>query len=185
VNVTVAVATSELPDSALIRRFLDGDEGAFRTLYERHTPRLRMVICRLLGAQRDDADDLVQETWMRGCRGIHGFNGDAKFSTWLTTIGVRAVYSRFARPSADEEPLFEDIPDHNGGDPGLSVDLERAIAQLPNHQRTVVVLHDVEGFTHQEIARQLGVATGTSKATLSRARCTLRRLLNGGVPNAR
>jgi len=183
--VTVTVASEELPDSTLIRRFLDGDERAFRTLYQRHTPRLRMVICRLLGPRRDDADDLVQETWMRGCRGIHGFNGEAKFSTWLTTIGVRAVYSRFARFSADEEPLFEDVAEHGEGDQALAMDLERVIEMLPNHQRTVVVLHDIEGFTHQEIGRQLGIAPGTSKATLSRARCTLRRLLNaGGVRHA-
>jgi RNA polymerase sigma-70 factor (ECF subfamily) len=183
--VTVSLVLAEQPDSALIRRFLDGDEGAFRVLYQRHTPRLRMVIVRLLGARRDDADDMVQETWMRGCRGIHGFNGDAKFSTWLTTIGVRAVYSRFARTSADEEPLFDDIAEPSPGDPALALDLERVIQLLPNHQRAVVVLHDIEGYTHQEIGRQLGIAPGTSKATLSRARCTLRRLLNrGGVSYA-
>ncbi len=182
--MTASLALSDPPDSSLIRRFLDGDEGAFRTLYQRHTPRLRMVICRLLGAQREEADDLVQETWMRGCRGMPGFNGDAKFSTWLTTIGVRAVYSRFSRQGLDEESLVDEVPDHNGRDPGLSLDLERAIAQLPDHQRTIVVLHDVEGYTHDEIARQLGVATGTSKATLSRARCTLRKLLNGGDSHA-
>lgn len=184
-GVTASVALADQPDSALIRRFLDGDEGAFRALYQRHTPRLRMVICRLLGARRDDADDLVQETWMRGCRGIHGFNGDAKFATWLTTIGVRAVYSRFSRQSIEEDPMVDDLPEPSRGDLGLSMDLERVIAMLPDHQRTVVVLHDVEGFTHQEIARQLGVAPGTSKATLSRARCTLRRLLSeGGVAHA-
>jgi RNA polymerase sigma-70 factor (ECF subfamily) len=184
-GVTVSVALAEQPDSALIRRFLDGDEGAFRALYHRHTPRLRMVICRLLGARRDDADDLVQETWMRGCRGIHGFNGDAKFATWLTTIGVRAVYSRFSRHSLEEDQLPDELPEPPRGDMALSMDLERVIAMLPDHQRTVVVLHDVEGFTHQEIAKQLGVATGTSKATLSRARCTLRRLLSeGGVAHA-
>jgi RNA polymerase sigma-70 factor (ECF subfamily) len=183
--VTVSVALADQPDSALIRRFLDGDEGAFRALYQRHTPRLRMVICRLLGAHRDDADDLVQETWMRGCRGIHGFNGDAKFATWLTTIGVRAVYSRFSRHSLDEDPMIDELPEPPRGDPGLAIDLERIIAMLPDHQRAVVVLHDIEGFTHQEIARQLGVAPGTSKATLSRARCTLRRLLSeGGVAHA-
>ena len=183
--MTASLAPTELSDSILIRRFLDGDEGAFRSLYQRHTPRLRMVLCRMLGAQRDEADDLVQETWMRGCRGIHGFNGDAKFSTWLTTIGVRAVYGRFSHPAGNEEPLLDDVPDHNGGDPGLAIDLERAVALLPDHQRAVVVLHDIEGYTHEEIARQLGVAPGTSKATLSRARCTLRRLLNGGIPDAR
>jgi RNA polymerase sigma-70 factor (ECF subfamily) len=144
-----------------------------------------MVILRLLGARRDEADDLVQETWMRGCRGLHGFNGEARFSTWLTTIGVRAVYSRFARFMPDEEPMFDEVAEAVAGDAGLSMDLERVIACLPDHQRAVVVLHDIEGFTHQEIARQMGIAPGTSKATLSRARCTLRRLLSeGGVYHA-
>jgi RNA polymerase sigma-70 factor (ECF subfamily) len=108
-----------------------------------------MVVVRLLGARRDEADDVVQDTWMRGCRGIHGFNGDAKFSTWLTTIGVRAVYSRFSRSSLEEDPMADDLPEPTQQDLGLSMDLERAIARLPDHKRTVVVLHDVEGFTNQ------------------------------------
>jgi RNA polymerase sigma-70 factor (ECF subfamily) len=176
---------AELPDSVLIHRFLDGDEGAFRTLYHRHTPRLRMIVARLLGANAADVDDLVQETWFKGCRGIHGFNGDAKFSTWLTSIGIRTVYSRFAKNGNGHEPLFDEIPAEEPAEPGIAVDLERALALLPNHQRMVVVLHDVEGFTHHEIGRQLGIATGTSKATLHRARTALRRLLNGGVTHAR
>ena len=183
--VTASVVMAELPDSVLIHRFLDGDEGAFRTLYQRHTPRLRMVIWRLLGANDSEVDDLVQETWFKGCRGIHGFNGESKFATWLTSIGIRTVYSRFARNGSPHEQLFDEIPALETTDPGLAVDLERAIALLPKHQRMVVVLHDVEGFTHQEIGRQLGIATGTSKATLSRARCALRRLLNGGLTHAR
>jgi RNA polymerase sigma-70 factor (ECF subfamily) len=121
---------------------------------------------------------------LRGCRGIHGFNGDAKFGTWLTSIGIRVVYSRFARTARDEIELSDDVPARGSGDPGDAIDLERALALLPDHQRTVVVLHDVEGMTHQEIARELGVATGTSKATLSRARCALRKLLNNGVNHA-
>lgn len=183
--VTLSQPEDELPDTVLVRRFLDGDEGAFRLLYHRHTPRLRMVVSRLLGPQHDDVDDLVQDTWLRSCRGMHGFNGTAKFSTWLTSIGIRVVYSRFARARHDEEPIGDDIAAPPGGDPGTAIDLERAIALLPDHQRAVVVLHDIEGFTHQDIARQLGVAVGTSKATLSRARCALRRLLTGGIAHAR
>jgi RNA polymerase sigma-70 factor (ECF subfamily) len=179
--VTSQQPESELSDTALIRRFLDGDEWAFRTLYHRHTPRLRMVVCRLLGARRDEADDVVQETWLKGCRGMHGFNGTAKFATWLTTIGVRAVYGRFSPTVDAETALLDDIPMPSLSEPGGGIDLERAIERLPDHQRAVVVLHDIEGFTHQEIGRQLGVATGTSKATLSRARAALRRMLNGGL----
>jgi RNA polymerase sigma-70 factor (ECF subfamily) len=185
VHVTASVVTAELPDSVLIHRFLDGDEGAFRTLYHRHTPRLRMVIWRLLGQNDSEVDDVLQETWFKGCRGIHAFNGDSKFSTWLTSIGIRTVYSRFARNGEPHDQLFDELPANDGPEPAGTVDLERALALLPKHQRMVVVLHDIEGFTHQEIARQLGVATGTSKATLSRARTNLRRLLNGGLAHAR
>ena len=82
-------------DAALIRRFLAGDEGAFRTLYQRHTPRLRMIVLRLLGPRRSEVDDVMQETWLAGCRGIHRYNGDAQFASWLTTIGIRTAYRRF------------------------------------------------------------------------------------------
>ena len=184
-DVTLRSAASEPPDSDLIRRFLDGDEAAFRTLYQRHTPRLRMVVTRMLGQRRDDADDVVQDTWLKGCRGMHSFNGDAEFSTWLTTIGVRAVYSRFTPVDGARVELDEDLANAEDRDPASGIDLERAIAALPNHQRAVVILHDIEGFTHQEIGRQLGLATGTSKATLSRARAALRHLLNGGLSRAR
>ena len=172
---------SELTDAALIGRFLGGDEAAFRELYLRHTPRLRMIIMRLLGAaRRDEVDDVVQETWLAGCRGIHRFAGDAKFSSWLTTIGIRTTYARFARTLDVESDLFDEIP-APGVAPGSVIDLERALSLLPDHQRVVVVLHDVEGYTHEEIAKQLGIASGTAKATLSRARSALRRMLNDGV----
>jgi RNA polymerase sigma-70 factor, ECF subfamily len=181
-SVTHRGFLSDLTDTALISRFLGGDEGAFRELYARHTPRLRMIVVRLLGAaRRADVDDVVQETWLAGCRGIHRYAGDAKFSSWLTTIGIRTAYSRFGRSTDAETDLYDELPAPSGSGPATAIDLERALSQLPDHQRVVVVLHDVEGFTHQEIARQLGIASGTAKATLSRARSTLRRLLNDGV----
>ena len=175
---------TELTDVALIGRFLGGNEAAFRELYLRHTPRLRMIVQRLLGqTRRAELDDVVQETWLAACRGIHRYAGDSKFSSWLTTIGIRAAYSRFARSGETDTALLDELPAPSGAAPGSVIDLERALSRLPDHQRVVVVLHDVEGFTHEEIARQLGIATGTAKATLSRARATLRRFLNDGVPH--
>ena len=88
----------ELPDGALIRRFLDGDERAFRMLYERHTPRLKMTLQRLLGTRRQDIDDVVQDTWLAGCRGLHGYRGDAKFSK-----------RRVESPSRTPDPAIRDI----------------------------------------------------------------------------
>ena len=174
----------EQPDSVLIRRFLTGDERAFRDLYDRHTPRLKMTLLRLLGPRRQEVDDVVQETWLAGCRGLHGFRGDAKFSTWLTSIGVRATLNHVTRgrPEAEVELLAE-FPAPAGAGPATVVDLERALEALPEQQRMVVVLHDVEGFTHDEIGEQLGMAAGTSKATLSRARQALRLVLSEGVTN--
>jgi len=181
-RVTRRGLLSELTDAALIGRFLGGDEPAFRELYLRHTPRLRMMVMRLLGAaRRADLDDVVQETWLAACRGVHRYAGDAKFSSWLTTIGIRTTYSRFARTPDVESDLFDEIPAPVGAGLASVIDLERALSMLPDHQRVVVVLHDVEGYTHDEIARQLGIASGTAKATLSRARSALRRMLNDGV----
>jgi RNA polymerase sigma-70 factor (ECF subfamily) len=168
----------------LVRRFLDGDERAFRALYDRHTPRLRMLVQRLLGHGRHELDDVVQDVWLAASRGAHAFRGEATFSTWLASIAVRAVYPRLRRRGRDDEDLTDDIPSPPDGSPATAIDLERAIDALPDHQRVVVVLHDVEGFTHGEIAEQLGIASGTSKATLSRARQALRRALIEGVTNA-
>ena len=182
--MTLPLLPFEMPDGALIRRFLDGDERAFRMLYERHTPRLKMTLQRLLGPRRQDVDDLLQDTWLAGCRGLHGYRGDAKFSTWLTSIGVRTTLNHLARRGERETETLDEIPEPSTNGPASTIDLERALAALPNHQRIVVVLHDVEGFTHEEIGEQLGVAAGTSKATLSRARQALRSALSEGVSNA-
>ncbi|MFI5309863.1 MAG: RNA polymerase sigma factor [Gemmatimonadales bacterium] len=139
-----------------------------------------MIALRMLGSRGDEADDVVQETWLAACRGMHQFNGTAQFSSWLTTIGIRAVYARFpASPDSEGESL-DGIAAPVAPAAATVIDLERALAQLPDRQRAVVVLHDVEGFTHAEIAERLGMANGTSKVTLFRARAALRRLLADG-----
>jgi RNA polymerase sigma factor (sigma-70 family) len=170
-----------LPDSALIRRFLDGDEAAFRILHGRHAPRLRMTVLRLLGARRDEIDDVEQETWLGACRGMHKFNGTAQFSSWLTTIGIRAACARFTSNGDADSAELETLPAPPTPAAATVIDMERALARLSDRQRAVVVLHDVEGFTHDEIAQRLAMAPGTSKATLFRARHALRRLLADGA----
>ncbi len=122
---------------------------------------------------------------MAACRGVHAFRGDAKFSSWLVAIGARIAFHRLRESGRDDDELTSEIPSPADGGPANAIDLERAIAALPRNQRAVVVLHDIEGFTHSEIADQLNIAPGTSKATLSRARHALRRALTEGVPNAR
>lgn len=182
--VNIAAPRAEPPDTTLIRRFLNGDERAFKDLYERHTPRLTMTVRRLLGTVGPDVDDVVQDAWLAACRGMHSYRGDAKFSSWLTSIGARTAYALLARRHSRETDLRDDVPEPRGDSPASAIDLERALAALPDHQRVVVVLHDVEGFTHEEIAEQLGMAAGTSKSTLSRARRALRESLTSGVSNA-
>lgn len=169
-------------DVALIHRFLDGSESAFRALYERHTPRLKMTVRRLLGFRQQETDDVIQESWLAACRGMHAYRADAPFGAWLAAIAARTTYGTLTRLTSREmETVDDDIaaPDQ----PEAPIDVERALDALPDTQRMVVVLHDIEGFTHHEIAEQLGMAAGTSKATLFRARRALRAALNGGMEN--
>jgi RNA polymerase sigma-70 factor, ECF subfamily len=146
------------------------DEAAFRALYRLHTPRLFRLAWRLVGA---GAEEAVQEAWVRAARGLDRFRGEARFGTWLGAILInvcrelqRAAPMSGVAPSEDP-PVATHPPDDR-------VDLERAIAALPPGQRTVLLLHDVEGHTHDEIARLLGVDQGTSKSQLSHARRAVR-----------
>ena len=123
----------------------------------------------------------MQDAWLAGCRGIHQYRGEATFVAWLVAIGARVSYALLSRRGLRETDLDDGIAEVRADSPASTIDLERALAALPDHQRIVVVLHDVEGFTHEEIAMQIGIATGTSKSTLSRARRALRETLTSGV----
>jgi RNA polymerase sigma factor (sigma-70 family) len=180
--VPTLVRLAELSDQALIRRVRAGDESGFRALYDRHTPQLHLLLIRILGGNAADAEDVLQETWMACCRGLHRFRGESAFSTWLTRIAIRIAQSRL-RFTVDAGEFVDLLPAPPPPfSPATRIDLDRAIRQLPAHQRVVVVLHDIQGFTHEEIAEQLGIPVGTSKGTLSRGRATVRRLLSEGVP---
>jgi RNA polymerase sigma-70 factor (ECF subfamily) len=173
---------AELSDAALIRRVRDGDEAGFRALYQRHTPPLYLLLTRLLAGNTADADDVLQDTWVACCRGLHHFRGDAAFSTWLTRIGIRTARGRMRLAYAGDDFVDNIAAPSPPFSMQTRIDLDRAIRQLPDHQRVILVLHDVEGFTHEEIADQLSIPVGTSKVTLSRARAAVRRLLSDGVP---
>lgn len=162
---------------ALIRR---GDEQAFRRLYRRHTPRLYGFALRLLGGASADAEDLVQETWVRAVRTLDRFRWQSSLATWLCGIALNLARNQLRRHARREEKEAAWPRREDAAAPGsLRLDLEKAIALLPAGCRAVLLLHDVEGWTHQEIARDLGIAAGTSKSQLFEARRRLRTWLEG------
>jgi RNA polymerase sigma-70 factor (ECF subfamily) len=167
-------------DRVLAEAVLDGgDEGAFRELYERHTPRLYMLALRLMGGSEPDAEDVVQETWIRACEGLDRFRWDSAFSTWLRRIGVNVAVDSLRRRGRDLAGTGNPDLDTPASSLPLDerIDLEGAIEALPDGYRQVVVLHDVEGMTHREIAELLNVTEGTSKKQLFSGRRALRKHL--------
>jgi RNA polymerase sigma factor (sigma-70 family) len=161
-------------DLALVQRFLHARaEDAFRDLYRAQTPALYGLALRLTGADEGEAEDLVQECWVRATRLLPSFRGQSALRSWLSgvLINVRRERIRTAWRTVDAPDL--DPPARPSAD-DATLDLERAIAALPPGARDVFVLHDVYGYTHLEIAGMLDVATGTSKSQLTRARTLLR-----------
>jgi len=167
-------------DAALVRRAAAADTAAFEQLYRRHHRRVHGVIARLVGQAGARAEDLTQEAFVRAWQALPGFRFDSAVSTWLHRLAVNTALmelrARRSRPLQDEdEDALEALstPDHTS-QAVLGRDLERAVATLPPRARAVLVLHDVEGWKHEEIAAELGMAVGTSKAQLHRARGLLR-----------
>jgi len=169
------------PDAVLVRQALAGDEEAFRLLYRRHSPRLRGLIRRLIGRAGDDSDDVLQVVWLRAMRGAATFRWTSPLSSWLCGIAVRASMETLR--DGRRRTVFTLDSDVEAPAPDIvsRLDLEHAIARLPEHHRIVLLLHDVEGFTHEEIASQLGIAVGTSKAKLHRARRLMRAMLTSSI----
>jgi RNA polymerase sigma-70 factor (ECF subfamily) len=178
-----AQAVARTTDQALAGRIVAArDESAFRELYRRHTPRLYQFVLRVLGGDELEAEDVLQDTWIRATRNLAGFRWESRFETWLTGIGLNLCRNRLRAGGR-----WTDLPEEILGTPGAAqresrIDLERAIALLPAGYRTVLVLHDIEGYRHAEIAERLGVSEGTSKSQLWSARRYLRRLLGSGHP---
>jgi RNA polymerase sigma-70 factor (ECF subfamily) len=169
---------SEPPDTGLIERVRSGDEAAFRLLYRRHTPAMYAAALRLLARHTSDAEDAVQEAWLRAVRGLGGFRGDSALRTWLVGIAIRCALEA-GRRQQRYQPLGVD---GRLSAPSLPhIDLEQAIAVLADGYRHVLVLHDIEGYTHAEIAGLLDIDAGTSKSQLSRARSAVRKWLGRRV----
>jgi len=176
-----AQAVVPTTDQVLAERIVGvGDESAFRELYRRHTPRLYQFVLRVMGGDELEAEDVVQDTWIRASRNLAGFRWESKLETWLTGIGLNLCRNRL-RSSGRWTDLDEGTLRRVEAPAGEArIDLERAIGLLPAGYRTVLVLHDIEGFKHSEIAERLGVSEGTSKSQLWSARRHMRRLLVSG-----
>ena len=166
-----------------IRRAQAGDVDAFEQLYREHAGRIYALSLRLSGGDSSDATELMQDVFIRAWRRLSTFRGDCAFASWLHRLAVntmlentRSERRRTARVlPMDDTSRLEGAARSSGVD--LRMDMEDAIASLPKGARLAFVLHDVEGYQHQEIAEQLGVSVGTIKAQLHRARRLLRERL--------
>lgn len=168
-------------DNALVRASLAGDTRAFERLYRAHVGRVHGAILRLVGMDRARAEELTQEAFIQAWRKLSSFRFDAAFSTWLYRLGVNTALMDL-RGKRDEVNVDDAALELAAGGEvpfcaGERGDLERAVAKLPPRARAVLVLHDVEGWKHEEIAVELGMAVGSSKAQLHRARGLLRTTL--------
>jgi len=189
--VTVNGINNATSDFDLTQASATGDMVAFEMLYERHHRRVYSLCLRMI-ANATEAEDLAQEVFVQLFRKVGSFRGESAFTTWLHRLTVNHVLMHFRKRGVRLEKITEE------GEIGEMQDylqavterprfidriaLDKAIGELPPGYRTVFVLHDVEGFEHEEVANMLGVSVGTSKSQLHKARMRLRDLLNKGKP---
>jgi RNA polymerase sigma-70 factor, ECF subfamily len=175
------------PSDADVAHAAAGDRTAFERLYRRHVDRV-FSLCARMVADRARAEDLTQDVFVRAWEKLHLFRGESSFTTWLHRLAVNVVLNE-RKTDARRRARFEEEDEDRGMDvhagvvgstaePGVLLDLEEAMERLPAGARRVFVLHDVEGYKHEEIAGMLGVTTGATKAQLHRARLLLREALN-------
>lgn len=168
-------------DTTLIQRAIDGDERAMRQLWSQHAPHIDAVVRRLVG-NADDAVDIAQEVWIQIFRALPTYRGDSQFGTWAHRIAVNRTLNalrRTRRLAKIETDIEEDTAsvEHGSERALLASSIEDAAARLSPGARTVFLMHDVEGYTHEEIAAELGITPGGSKSQLFKARAKLRKLL--------
>ena len=169
----------------LVARCQAGDVEAFETLYRQHAARIYTLACRMAGSP-EDGEDLLQEIFLQAHRKLGSFKGDSAVGTWLYRLALNHcldyVRSRQAKMSRITETLDAETsiePVARRETPIARLDLERAIDRLPEGCREAFVLHDVEGFDHKEVGELLGIAEGTSKSQVFKARMKLRGYLRG------
>ncbi len=174
-------------DAAIVRRAIEGDERAMRLLWNQHAPHVDAVVRRLAG-DPDLAEDIAQEVWIQIFRALPSWRGDAKFSTWVHRVAINRALNalrRTRRLASIETGIEEDSAsvEQDGDRTMLAATIEAAARKLSPGARTVFLLHDVEGYTHEEIAAELGITAGGSKSQLFKARAKLRTLLAPFDPN--
>lgn len=182
----------ELPEAEAIRRAQQGDAAAFERIYQLHNRRVYSLCLRMVG-NTAEAEDLTQEAFLQLFRKISTFRGESAFSTWLHRLAVNVVLMRLRKKTGTESSLEEVTePDEESGGPRKDfgapdlklsgsidrVNLRRAVDQLPAGYKAIFVLHDVQGYEHNEIADILGCSIGNSKSQLHKARMRLRELLH-------
>jgi RNA polymerase sigma-70 factor (ECF subfamily) len=177
-------------DLELAQRCRHGDAAAFEELYRAHAGRIYNLVLRMAGSATD-AEDLLQDVFLHAHRKLGSFRGDSSLGTWLYRLAVnqcldalRGRQARMARTtdSIDADGSIEPAAVSPAVPTAISrLDLERAIAKLPDGCRAAFVLHDVEGFEHNEVAKLLGVSEGTSKSQVHKARMKLRAMLSGAT----
>jgi RNA polymerase sigma-70 factor (ECF subfamily) len=179
-TASAAIVPTRDEDHALVRAAGGGDTRAFEALYRKHSRRVFAVLWRLCGHE-GRAEDLVQEAFVRAWQALPGFRFESAFSTWLHRLAVNTALMELrsrrggeALETDDAALEFHATADSAGNHTALGMDLERAVATLPPRARAVLVLYDIEGWKHEEIAAELGMAVGSSKAQLHRARQLLR-----------
>ena len=166
------------PDADDARAATAGDRAAFQRLYQRHAARIHGAVCRLAGYDHARAEDLTQEAFVRAWQKLPGFRHEAAFGTWLYRLAINVALMEIRARRADPVGFMDDAQLPDPGDTPFCAaereELERAIGKLPPRARAVLVLHDIEGWRHEEIGNELDMAIGTSKAQLHRARRLLR-----------
>ncbi len=190
--MTIPATPLESPDRAderdLIARVLLGDRSAARALYDAHVSRVHRVVFRLCG-DAELAGEFTQDTFVRAFQQLAKFRGESSFATWLHRVAVTTAMNglRKVKRIRDREVALEHAGEmgawEHGTDHALKQRLHAALEALPESQRSTLILHDLEGYTHQEIATTLGVAEGTSKSRLFMARNALRRTLADLAPD--
>ncbi len=180
---SVATAAAVGDEQEAIARAQDGDAAAFEALYRLHVGKVYGLCLRMTG-NPSEAEDSTQEAFIQAWSRLDRFRGDSAFGTWMHRIAVNAVLGRMRKARREQDRLqvvrdTEELEPRAVGDDGGLRDLEQALGELPTGARQVFVLHAVYGYSHDETGDMLGIASGTSKAQLHRARRLLAQQLDG------